>query len=34
MKQAGPVIERSGSVDIYDLRLLTLLHELVRKNRQ
>ena len=34
MKQAGQGIDRSGSVDIYDLRLMTLLHELVRKNRK
>ena len=34
MKQSGSAIERSGSVDIYDLRLMTLLHELVRKNRK
>ena len=34
MKQSGQAIERSGSVDVYDLRLMTLLHELVRKNRK
>ena len=34
MKQAGQGIDRSGSVDIYDLRLMTLLHELVRKHRK